>query len=248
VTVKRLVLDIETMPNLAYTFSTRNAFLTPAHIQVPVSMASFAAKWIGKREVLYASTFHDGVGPMRDLAFELLDEADVVIHYNGKRFDIPHLNRELIVGGYSVPSPYKQVDLYQVASKRFKFATSNLEEVATELGVGHKVPHEGFALWLKCMAGDEAAWARFRRYNIGDVRLTEKVHDKLLPWIPSYPNPALYTDDATQLVCRCGSTKLHKRGRAYTPLGVFQQYRCVKCGTWKRGGKRLDGVDIRDVS
>jgi hypothetical protein len=247
--MKRLVLDIETMPNLAYSFSTRNAFLTPAHIQLPVRMACFAAKWVGQREVLFASEFHDGVGPMRDLAFELLDEADAVIHYNGKRFDIPHLNRELIVGGYNPPSPYAQVDLFQVASKRFKFATSNLDEVAKELGLGRKVEHEGFALWLKCMAGDEAAWSRMRRYNIGDVRLTEKVYDRLLPWIPGHPHWGLLSDDPERPVCqRCGGRKLHKRGRAYTPLGVFQQYQCQSCKSWSRGGRRIAGVDVRGVS
>lgn len=244
--MKQLVLDIETMPNLAYSFSTRNAFLTPAHIQVPVSMACFAAKWVGSREVLFASTFHDGVGPMRDLAYELLDEADTVIHYNGKRFDIPHLRRELAVGAYPVPSPFAQVDLYQVASKQFRFATSNLQEVARELNLGSKVEHEGFALWLKCLANDEAAWARMRRYNIGDVKLTEKVYHRLLPWIPNHPHWALRQDDPDRPTCqRCGSRKLQRRGRAYTPLGIYQQYQCQGCSSWSRGGKRLAGTDVR---
>lgn len=246
--MKRLVIDIETMPNLAYTFSTRNAYLTPAHIQVPVRMACFAAKWVGKREVLFASEYHDGVDAMREMAHELLDEADAVIHYNGKRFDIPHLNREFAVGGYDPPSPYKQIDLYLVARRQFRFATSNLDEVAKELGLGRKVEHEGFALWLKCMAGDEAAWARMRKYNIGDTRLTEKVYDRMLPWIQGHPHWGLHSADPSVARCqRCGSTKLHKRGRAYTPLGIYQQFQCQGCGGWSRGGKRIDAVEVREV-
>ncbi|NIV35232.1 MAG: hypothetical protein GWN58_38990, partial [Anaerolineae bacterium] len=49
---------------------------------------------------------------MLEGAWELLDEADAVVHYNGKKFDIPTLNREFVKYGFTPPSPYKQIDLY----------------------------------------------------------------------------------------------------------------------------------------
>lgn len=246
--MRKLIIDIETFPNLAWSFATRNAFLGPKNIVEPARMVSFAAKWHGERPVVFASEFHDGHEAMIGLAHSLLDEADVVIHYNGKRFDIPHINREVAVLELPPPSPYAQVDLYQVARRVFRFATNNLQEVARELDLGSKVEHEGFDLWLKCIAGEEKAWARFRRYNIGDVRLTERVYNRLLPWIANHPHHALYAVDPEAPRCqRCGGTKLHKRGFAYSPLGVFQQYQCQDCKSWSRGGKRLAGADLRGI-
>ena len=41
--------------------------------------------------------------------------------------------------------------------------------------------NEGHELWLKCMAGNANAWKVMKRYNIQDVRVTEKLYDKLRP-------------------------------------------------------------------
>jgi hypothetical protein len=52
------------------------------------------------------------------------------------------------------------------------------------MGLGKKREHEGFALWLKCEAGDAKAWKAMRQYNIQDVRLTEKLFEEYRPWLP----------------------------------------------------------------
>jgi hypothetical protein len=51
------------------------------------------------------------------------------------------------------------------------------------MGLGKKEEHEGFGLWLKCEAGDKAAWKRMRSYNRKDVKLTEDLFLDYLPWI-----------------------------------------------------------------
>ena len=114
--------------------------------------------------------------------------------------------------------------------------TSNkLDMLGQLLGLGRKVPHEGFELWRKCMKGDLKAWAKMVKYCKGDVRLLEKVYLRLLPYMGQHPNYGTYTDTDKPECPKCGSTKLQRRGFAYTSVSKFQRFRCNKCGAWCRG-------------
>ena len=178
---KLLVIDIETMANLVWEWDVkpRPFFLDPKMIVKQKRTISFAAKWVGKREVEFRSEFHDGREAMIRRAWELLDEADAVIGYNSKRFDTRHLNTEFAVEGLGRPSKYQHIDLLTTVRRDFVFGSNKLESVADRLGLGHKREHEGIALWLKTEAGDADAWRRMRLYNIQDVRLTEKLFKDL---------------------------------------------------------------------
>ena len=54
----------------------------------------------------------------------MLDEADVVVTFNGDKFDLKILNQEFLMAGLGPASPYKSVDLYKVVKRKFRF-TSN---------------------------------------------------------------------------------------------------------------------------
>lgn len=209
-------------------------------------MLCFAAKWYGGKRTFYKSEFHDGKGDMLGHLWDLLDEADAVVHYNGASFDVKHVNREFLLAGLAPPSPYAQIDLWRTVRSRFKFMSNKLDSVAGELGIGHKVAHEGFGLWKKCLAGDAKAWGRMRRYNVGDVRLTEDLYTRLRPWIKGHPSGNLV--DGTGHVCpTCGSSNLHKRGFHRTSVSSTQRYQCNECMSYSRGGKRLAAVDTRSL-
>ena len=45
------------------------------------------------------------MAPMLKRIYDLIDEADVVVHYNGKSFDMPTLSKEFIGQGWSPPAP-----------------------------------------------------------------------------------------------------------------------------------------------
>jgi DNA polymerase III epsilon subunit-like protein len=175
---------------------------------------------------------HEG---MISSLWEILDEADVVCHYNGKRFDVPVINREFLKYGYTPPSPYKQIDLLEVVKKQFRFVSNKLDHVCDELKIGKKLKHAGHELWLQCMAGDASAWKTMEKYNIQDVELIVELYEKLRPWITNHPNVALYVD-SDDIVCpNCGSSHVRKRGLAHTKVFSYQRYQCNDCGTWSRG-------------
>lgn len=245
--MKILCIDIETTPNLAHVWGLWQQNVGLNQLIEPTEMMCFAAKWVGKPKMTFRSTYHDGRLAMVAEAHHLLNEADVVMHFNGKRFDVPHLNREFLETGLVPPSPYKQIDLLQVARKQFKFPSNKLAYVSKALGLKGKTAHEGHELWIKCMAGDEDAWRKMKIYNKQDVRLLEQMYEILQPWIPGHPNAGLYVDSAEDLCPACGSASLNPQGFAITATSRFQRWQCGDCGKWSRSGKRIGAVDIREV-
>jgi DNA polymerase elongation subunit (family B) len=246
--VRVLTLDIETSPNLAHVWSLWKQNVSLSQLQESGEVIAFAAKWHGEKDVEFYSNFTVGHEAMVREAHRLLSAADVVVHYNGTSFDIPHLNREFLSLGLPPPRPYKQVDLLKVARDQFKFVSNKLDYVSQYVGLKGKVSHEGHMLWVKCMAGDPKAWATMEKYNKYDVVLTEKLYDILLPWIKGHPHPALYDETVEPTCQRCGSTDLIKQGFAYTTLAAYQQWQCKKCGSWSRSARREFGVGERGVS
>lgn len=242
-----LYLDIETSPIEAYTWGLWQQNVAINQIIKPTQMLSFAAKWRGKKNKLFFSTHHNGQAEMREAAHNLLDEADVLVTFNGLKFDVPHLKREFVEAGMTPPSPWKDLDLCNVVKRQFRFPSNKLQYVSTALGLDGKVQHSGFSLWTDCLAGDEKAWAQMRKYNIQDVVLLEELHDRIMPYIHNHPHYGLHTDPDKQTCARCGSTKLQRRGWAYTGLGKYRRYQCTGCGGWSRGKKAVDMVDVRGI-
>jgi len=155
--MKILLLDIETSPNTAHVWGLWNQNVSLNQLMESSYVMCWAAKWLGKKEILFDSIMENTHKNMIKRIHRLLNECDAVIHYNGSKFDIPTLNKEFILHGMNPPSPYKEIDLLKTSRSRFKFPSNKLDYVAQALGVGKKVHHEGHELWLKCMAKDLSA-------------------------------------------------------------------------------------------
>lgn len=245
--MRLLHIDIESRPAEAYVWSLWPNFISTDQVKTPVSMMCFAAKWHGTPPgaVVFSSEFHHGRQAMLESVADLLDKADAVCTWNGDKYDVPHLNRELLQAGVTPPSPFKSIDLMKVVKRRFRFMSNKLQHVSTELGLEGKVQHNGFDLWVRCMAGDPKAWAQMRKYNKQDVTLLEQLYDRLLPWIPNHPNVALFSGDPAEISCtRCGSTEYQKRGVQIATTGRYQRYQCTACGGWFRDVKREAGTGV----
>jgi hypothetical protein len=188
---------------------------------------------------MFDSVHHSRPKTMLRRVHNLLDDADVVIHYNGSKFDIPTLNKEFLLYGMSPPAPYKQLDLLKTARSQFKFPSNKLDYVAKALGLKGKTKHIGHELWVRCMNNDPEAWKMMEEYNKNDVVLLEKVYEKLRPWTKPPINYSVYTDE---LVCpHCGHDKYQRRGYAYTASCKYARYQCKNsaCKKWFQGGKSL---------
>ena len=229
--MKLLLLDLETAPNLVHVWGLWNQNISISQIMDSSYVMCWAAKWLGSDEVMFDSV-RKGRKKMLKRLYKLMEEADVLIHYNGNKFDVPTANKEFLLQGWSPPASAQQIDLLRTARAKFRFPSNKLDYVAKALKVGGKVKHAGHELWVRCLNGEDQAWIEMENYNKQDVILLEKVYYKLLPWIKNHPNVGLYSD--TISCPHCGSESLNKRGFYYTGTMKYQRHQCKSCGTWSR--------------
>jgi len=233
--MKTLLIDIETAPAKAYIWDLRTRYVPLSQVAEDGYILCFAASWMGSGMVEFASRWDHGEKQMIEWAWELLDEADAVIHYNGKRYDIPRLNSEFLVRGLGPPTPSYQIDLYETVSRKFKVLSKSMNHMLRLLSLEEKVKHKGMELWTECMDGVAASQKEMETYNIRDVEALEDLYTHLLPWIDNHPNVALWMPATEDRKCtHCGSENLRFKGYKYTRVASYKQYLCKDCGSYSR--------------
>ena len=249
-TAKILTFDIERRPGVYLSWDSTPKFLNRGMQLIRSSTISWAAKWYDHGETLYADIDHGetmftqpedvrGYREMLQGLSDLLDEADIVVGYNSARFDEPKIRGEFVRLGIREPSPFRTLDLIKT-TRRMGWDYRSLAETASAVGIPDdeaKTSHQGFSLWTDCLNGRPEAWALMEEYNRQDVVLTERVMDRLRPYIKDHPNLGLWagTDQLGNPVptCpKCGSEDLKympgKTARtAQTGYGLLE---CGDCG------------------
>jgi uncharacterized protein YprB with RNaseH-like and TPR domain len=242
---KVLFFDIETSPLLAYCWGMWEQNISLNQIKSDWFVLSWSAKWQGDKKVLYqdqrkAKNIEDDSILLKGI-WKLLDEADVVVTQNGKKFDVKKLNARFIMNGMKPPSGFKHIDTLVIAKKIFGFTSNKLEYMTDKLCVKYKKQKHkkfsGFELWSECLKGNPAAWREMEVYNKYDVLSLEELFDKISPWDVTV-NFNLYHDE-DEFICNCGSKDFQKRGFTYTASGKYQRFCCSDCGAWNRGATNL---------
>lgn len=242
--MKILLLDIETYPHKVYSWGLFKQNIAINQIVEAGETACWAAKWYGEGEVLFRAEWNDK--DMVGKVWDLLDQADAVVHYNGTSFDMPTLNWEFAKQQGTPPSPYKEIDLLRTVKQNFRPASKKLDFIAQQLDIGSKLEHRGMDLWHGCMEGDKECQTEMEMYNIQDVMLLEELYNILLPWIRNHPNRNLYDDTGGRDVCpTCGDTHIQYRGYHYTGVSKFRRFQCQGCGKWGRSKKSVDVSNLR---
>jgi len=243
--MKVLFLDIETTPMQAYTWGLWDQNIGINQIIKSTEMMCFGARWLGQKKVHFKSVHHHGKEEMLNHLYDMMDQADILVGWNSAAFDHKHINREFLEAGFTPPSPTKDLDLMSVVKSNFKFPSNKLDYVAQRLGVGAKVQHSGFQLWIDCMDGKSKAWAEMKKYQIQDVDLLVDLYDILLPWADG-PNLPAY--NALEQACvACGSHNLEERGVSVGTTGSYPRYLCLDCGKWSRSTKSISTTDMTNA-
>ncbi len=248
-----LLFDIETSPNLAYVWRTFKEYIAPEQMIEETKVICWSAKWLGDDHVMFDSIESDmpaggcsieqwveqDDARVCSTIYDLFNQATMVIGHNGKAFDTATLNTRWLKLGFAPPQPYQIFDTLQTARKVFNFPSNKLDGIARYLGLGAKLEHEGFNLWIKCMAGDAEAWRKMEKYCVHDTLLLEDLYMKIRAWDKRHPNLALVAGQDTRRCIVCGSTAMHGVSKsAYTAASEFPAYRCENCGKVQRGRKR----------
>ena len=235
--MKILTFDIETGLRSCLTFSTGKTWLKGHQFVDKEHLLGFSWKWLGEDAV--ERLFLHEVGKVavkkkddRKLVQKLwllLDEADAVITYNGNGFDIKLFNAKCLQYGLTPPSPFKSIDLYPVAKRRFKLDDKKLNTVSNALGLGGKDVMT-YDDWVECYFNNIEAFEKMATYCDKDVLLTEQVYTKLLPWINNHPNISQFKGE----VCctSCGSNSYSDGGWTipYVNGKRYRRHVCKDCG------------------
>jgi len=232
-------LDIETSPHKGYAFNVWQNNMMPGQIIKPTQMLTWSGKFLGEKRI-YFQTYRDAHS--LTILHELMQGADMIVTYNGDKFDIRHINREFIEAGLPPVRPFASMDLLKHVKKLFNFPHNRLDYVCSVLLDESKLETGGFDLWPAFMKGDEKAGRTMKRYNIQDVKLTEKLYLFIRPWIKNHPfignAPALLDSDLEYTCPSCGSSNVTRERPRRTRCFAIRVVNCADCGHWFDGKRR----------
>jgi DNA polymerase elongation subunit (family B) len=236
-TAKILIIDIETAPNLAYVWGAWKQNIHQAAWVEKGYIMSYAAKWLGKDKVYYEDNRKGNDKKIVKSMFKLMDEADILVAHNGRKFDFPTIIGRGCIHGFTPPSPYHIVDTLETARREFRLTNNTLANLCIELGLPLKSGHKkfaGFDLWVQCIKGNPEAWNEMESYNIQDIVTLEALYLRLRPYMKSHPSVVRSDNANGHCHCpKCGSADVQFRGYYYTRIGMaYHRFACMDCGGW----------------
>ena len=245
--LKITALDIETMPAICYTYDLFRPFISHKQIIEPSRISCFSYQGYGEKKVHFVSEYHDGRDTLMKELWRVLDESDVLIGYNSAGFDYPWILGELMVEGFTKPSPLKHIDLYQTMKRNNRFLSRKLDYVSERLLGDKKIDVNTMMLAIECASPDPdvaaKAWAKMKRYSIKDTKLIFPLFEEVRSFV-KMPHPVTDEDGACHT---CGSDDLQKRGFHLTRTARYQRFKCNACGSWFHATSRHPVSDIRAI-
>lgn len=234
---KILFFDIETTPMVSYTWGRWQQNVSLEQTIQESYMLCWSASWMGSDEV-----FGDSLTSEEAIAgddnrivkslWKYVNEADILVAYNGVDFDVKKINGMFFTHGLNPPTPYKVVDPCRVARAKFGFSSNKMDALAKYLGIPVKMGTD-FSLWKACMNGSKKALDYMFEYNKKDVEILKQIYLKMLPYITNHPNVCNYID-GNMSCTHCGETHNFEKidnHYYYTDVNKYQIYRCLTCGS-----------------
>jgi hypothetical protein len=159
---KILLFDIETSLIKGYFWSLWKQNISINQIIEDWYVICWSAKWYGESEVFNSSVHHHGLpasGRYKDnerivveALWKCLDEADIIIAYNGKSFDRKKMNFKFFEYNLPEPSPYKVVDPMLIIKGNFSITSAKMDYVARYVESLEEGKHStNIQLWVDSM-------------------------------------------------------------------------------------------------
>ena len=233
-----VTFDIETMANKSWHWRLWQENIGPSQLIQPTYMLSYAYKINNRKTVYRCADDPDFL----DTLYRVITGADLLVTYNGDKFDMMHVRREFLEAGYPPLRPVPTVDLYKVVKSTFKFPSNRLDYVASVVLGERKLETGGFDLWKSWEDGCPRAKRLMERYNKRDVNVTQRLYRRLRPWIKNHPHigPEVGIEDSKEeYECpACGSHKTDRRRERRTRCFAIRQCQYGSCGHWFDGKRQ----------
>lgn len=135
---------------------------------------------IRKRE-LYTGVLDKRI--VKDLV-KKMQEFSILVGYYSTRFDVPFVRTRALINGLDFPpygKPY-HFDLYYTVRNKFALSRNSLAKAVEMLVRDDEKTHCSAETWSKAKYGDPRALKEILEYNVHDVIITEKLHNKIAPF------------------------------------------------------------------
>lgn len=170
-------------------------------------------------------------------AAKILQDADVVVTHNGKRFDWKFLQTRLLFHKLPPLPPILHIDTCQESKKHLYVLNNRLNTLAKFLKQPKKLENGGWDLWVAVSNREEKAMRLMEKYCKQDVRVLEGIFNEMRPFMKSLPNVNALREEG-DLCANCGGQSLRKNGFHVTRQGRKQRLQCLKCGSWSLETKK----------
>ena len=230
--IKRLYLDIETSPNIVYSWNVGYKLrISYENIIQERKIICVCYKWEGEQEI-HTLTWNratmDDKGLVAKLA-KVMEHAVEIVGHNGDNFDLKWLRTRALVHGVDLPQ-VKSLDTLKLSRAGFRFNSNRLDYIAKYLDVGNKIKTD-FSLWKEVMAKDPKALDTMTKYCRNDVVILERVFAKLEPYGRYKTHVGVLNGGLKSDCPRCGSFHNRSKGRTVSAAGYISLKRkCSDCG------------------
>lgn len=197
----------------------------------------FGYKWLGEpaQSIQAPNRKEFKKDPMNDeyilrKAFEVMNEADVVITWYGSGHDLPFLNTRLSQLGLYLDPKIKHIDLYKTARSKMRMSSNSLNAVAKFFGVEEKTK-VSMQLWADCWQGNYDSLMTMAAYCRQDCNVLESVYFHIRPFGTLMPHVGKFMGKEPTTSCHlCGGEHLIGNGQRVAGNRRYRRMRCKDCG------------------
>lgn len=230
--VKRLFFDIETSPNICYSWRIGyNISLGFENIIDERKIICISYKWESDDKI-HTLTWDKNFCDRQMLIdfIEVANQADELIAHNGDRFDIKWIRTRCIYHRIPMFPNYRTLDTLKKAKSGFNFNSNRLDYIAQFLGVGAKVKHSGFDMWKGVMKGDKEALKEMVNYCEGDIIVLEDVFLTMQNYIKPNTHAGVLNNNLKYSCPTCGGEHSTLIKNNVTAMGTIKRLmECESC-------------------
>lgn len=186
-TPKRLFFDIETTPNVVYSWNVGHKVnISYDSIIQERRIICIGYKWENEKTQCLVGEDDTFDYNILKKFFEIISQADEVIGHNSDQYDIKFIRTRCIAYDLSFPEKLFSSDTMQNAKKMFRFNSNRMDYIGDYLLEGNKTETD-FQMWKDIVEKNsnyKKSLNRMVEYCKDDVELLERIYHRMQKYMP----------------------------------------------------------------